>query len=72
MSYKCFQVIWCNIYLVKPDGGDNDGDESDSSDEGEDMDDDYGSQPQDKRWFAEAAPIINLEGVQVPSLLCFN
>ena len=24
MSYKCSQVIWHNIYLVKPDGADND------------------------------------------------
>ena len=43
MSYKCFQVIWHNIYLVKPDEGDDGGDETDSDDEGEDMDDDDGS-----------------------------
>ena len=60
MSYKCFQVIWCNIYLVKPDGADDGGDDSDSSDKGEDMDNDDGSQPQDERWFAKAAPIIDL------------
>ena len=60
MSYKCFQVIWRNIYLVKPDEGDDDGDETDSDDEGEDMDDDDGSQPPDERWFAKAAPIIDL------------
>ena len=60
MSYKCFQVIWRNIYLVKPDGADDDGDDSDTSDEGEDMDNDDGSQPQDERWFAKAAPIIDL------------
>ena len=54
MSFNCFQVIWHNIYLVKPDGGDNDGDESDTGDEGEDMDNDDGSQPQDERWFAFA------------------
>ena len=60
MSYKHFQVIWHNIYLVKPDGADDDGDDSDSSEEGEDMDNDDGSPPQDKRWFVKAAPIINL------------
>ena len=60
ISYNHFQVIWSNIYLVKPDGADNDGDNSDSSDEGEDMDDDDDSQPQDERWFAKAAPIIDL------------
>ena len=60
MSYKQFQVIWHNIYLVKPDGADDDGDDSDTSDEGEDMDDDDGSQPQDERWFAKAAPLIDL------------
>ena len=60
MSYKHFQVIWQNIYLVKPDGADDDGDDSDSSDKGEDIDDDDGSQPQDKRWFVKAAPIIDL------------
>ena len=60
MSYKCFQVIWHNIYLVKPDGAEDDGDKSDSTNEGEDMDNDDGSQPQDKRWFAKAAPIIDL------------
>ena len=60
MSYKRFQVIWCNIYLVKPDEGNDDGDETDSDDEGEDMDNDDGSQPPDERWFAKAAPIINL------------
>ena len=49
-------------YLVQYllDGAENDGDNSDSSDEGEDMDDDDGSQPQDERWFAKAAPIIDL------------
>ena len=47
-------------YLVKPDGADDDGDDSDSSDKGEDMDDDDGSQPQDERWFAKAAPNIDL------------
>ena len=46
--------------LVKADGGDNDGDESDSCDKGEDMDDDDGSQPQDERWFAKAPRIIDL------------
>ena len=60
ISYKRFQVIWCNIYLVKPDEGDDDGDKTDSDDEGEDTDDDDGSQPPDERWFAKAAPIIDL------------
>ena len=60
MSFKRFQVTWCNIYLLKPDGGDNDGDEPDRSDEGEDMENDDGSQPQPERWFAKAAAIINL------------
>ena len=60
MSYKRFQVIWRNIHMVKPDEGDDDGDETDSDDEGEDMDDDDGSQPPDERWFAKAAPIIDL------------
>ena len=60
MSYKRFQVIWRNMYLVKPDEGDDDGDETDSDDEGEDTDDDDGSQPPDERWFAKAAPIIDL------------
>ena len=60
MSYKHFQVICCNIYMVKPDGSDNDGDEFDSSDEGEDMNDDDGSQHQDERGFAKASPIIYL------------
>ena len=45
---------------MKPDGADDDGDDSESSDEGEDMDDDDGSQPQDEMWFAKAAPIIDL------------
>ena len=45
---------------MKPDGGDDDGDKSDSSNKGEDTDDDDGSQSQDKRWFANTAPIINL------------
>ena len=52
MSYKCFQVIRRNIYLVKPDEGDDDGDETDSDDEGKDMEDDNGSQPLDERWNA--------------------
>ena len=60
MSYKCFQVIWRNIYLVKPDQGDDDGDKTDSDDEGEDMEDDDSSEPPDERWFAKAAPIIDL------------
>ena len=78
MSYKRFQVIWRSIYLVKPDEGNDDGDETDSDDEGEGMDDDDGSQPPDERWLAKAAPIMDLvnetlkEGVEVPSLLCFN
>ena len=45
---------------MKPDGADDNEDDSDTSDEGEDMDDDDGSQPQDERWFAKAAPIIDL------------
>ena len=60
MSYKCFQVIWCTMYLVKPDGADDDGDDSETSDEGEDTDNDDGSQPQDERWFVKAAPNIDL------------
>ena len=60
MSYKCFQVIWRNIYLVKLGEGDDDGDKTDSDDEGEDMEDDDSSQPPDERWFAKAAPIIDL------------
>ena len=60
MSYKHFQVIWCNIYLVMPDEGDDDGDETDSDDKREDMDDDDGSQPPDERWFAKATPLIDL------------
>ena len=60
MSYKHFQVIWRNIYLVKPDGDDNDGDDSDTSNKGEDTDNDDVSQTQDERWFAKAAPIIDL------------
>ena len=60
MSYKHFQVIWHNIYLVKPDEGDDDGDETDSDDKGEDMEDDDSSQPPDERWFEKAAPIIDL------------
>ena len=60
MSYKHFQVIWCYIYLVKTDGADDDGDNTDSSNKGEDMDDDDGLKPQDKKWFAKAAPIIDL------------
>ena len=60
MSYKRFQVIWYNICLVKPDEVDDDGGETDSDDKGEDMEDDNYSQPPDKRWFAKAAPIIDL------------
>ena len=54
MSYKHFQVIWHNIYLVKPDEGNDDGDKTDSDD------DDDSSEPPDERWFAKAAPIIDL------------
>ena len=43
MSYKRFQVIWRNIYLVKPGQGDDDGDETDSNDEGQDTEDDDSS-----------------------------
>ena len=60
MSYKRFQVIWRNIYLVKPGQGDDDGDETDSNDEGEDTEDDDISESVDERWFAKAAPIIDL------------
>ena len=60
MSYKRFQVIWRNIYLVRPDGADDDGDISDTSNKGEDMENDDVSEPQDKRWFVKAGPIIDL------------
>ena len=60
MFYKRFQVSWRNIYLVKPDEGDNHGDETDNDDKGEDMDDDNGSKTPDERWFAKVAPIIDL------------
>ena len=60
MSYKRYQVIWRNINLVKPDEGDDDGDKTDRDDEGEDTEDDDSSQPPDERWFAKAAPIIDL------------
>ena len=46
--------------LVRPDGADDDGDDSDTRDEGEDMDNDDVSEPQDERWFAKATPIIDL------------
>ena len=56
MSYKRFQVIWRNIYLVKPDEGNDDGDETDSDNKGEDMEDDDSSQSSGREVVCKSSP----------------